>query len=87
MCRCGGAGDHEHGIAKEIIQIHSLFDHVDFEKSHCLNIRKSGDLRQVFREKFEDSSVKEAFLESDADQQIIIKIQYASCNLNNLIIV
>lgn len=75
MCRCGGANDHEHGLAPEVVQKRSLHSYVDFSGSTCLNVKKSSALRSCLREKFEtDSEI--VVLESDADQQLLIKIPY-----------
>lgn len=73
MCRCGGATDHEHGLAPEVVQKRSLFPYVDFVATTCLNVKRMVALSSCLREKFETSS-EVISLESDADQQLLVKI-------------
>ena len=77
MCRCGGANDHEHGLAPEVVQKRSLYPYIDFSGTTCLNVKRSSALRSCIREKFDIDS-ENIYLESDADQQLLIKITYSS---------
>jgi hypothetical protein len=76
MCRCGGANDHEHGLAPEVVQKRSLYPYVDFGGSTCLNVKKSSALPYCLREKFE-TDTEIICLESDADKQLLVKITYS----------
>lgn len=75
MCQCGGAAGHEHGLVPETPQKRSLHPYVDFPGVACLNVTQSSDIAQVLRAKFED--LPQRALQSDTDQQILVKIRFA----------
>ena len=78
MCQCGGAAEHEHGVDEGALASNmcSLHQYIDMSKCQALNAQRGYELGHILRARFVDR--KDAVLESDADQQLIVKIQYES---------
>ncbi len=73
-CRCGGGAEHEHAVDPEAASAKSLHSFVDFAQSSVLNAQSSGGgLGEVLRAKYSGGGGQ--CLESDADQQLLLKIQ------------
>lgn len=71
-CRCGGGAEHEHAVDPEAASAKSLHPFVDFAQSSILNAKNGGDLEKVLRARYLEGG---QYLESDADQQLLLKIQ------------
>lgn len=76
MCKCGGATSHEHGLVPETVQKKSLHPYIDFNGVTCLNAKKThlADLPKILRATFYPAL--NVVLESDTDQQLLLKIRY-----------
>lgn len=74
MCQCGGGADHQHGAVAETPVVRSLHPYIDLETIKCLNAKKPTNVESVFRGTFQAPT--SAWLESDTDAQIILKIAF-----------
>lgn len=74
-CRCGGGAEHEHTTNADEQTARSLHPYIDFAASTALNAARPYDLSRVLRAAF---AAPAGAITSDADAQLIIKVQYAS---------
>ncbi len=74
-CRCGGAGssEHEHAVEEEESRAKSLLPYIDIARSSTLNVREPVRLDRLLQR--QPSGATAYAIESDVDEQIIIKIQ------------
>lgn len=73
-CRCGGGAEHEHATDPDGHAARSLHSYIDFAASTVLNAARPCDLSRVLRAAF---AAPAGTVESDADAQLIVKVQYA----------
>lgn len=74
-CRCGGGSEHEHAeFDVDGHPIKSLVDFIDFTKSTAINVQRPYDLEEIIKYKFIPKNT--VMIASDADEQILLKIQY-----------
>ena len=72
MCRCGGAGEHEHLLDPKAIETRSLFEYLMVNQCNALNT-KEGDLQKVLGRSYDTA----AFLKSDCDDQMILQLSFS----------
>lgn len=80
MCNCGGAAEHEHGLDEAKAALCApLHAFIDMGASSVLNATKdSAPLPHILRPRYlsQAGDVEVGHLFSDADPQLLIKIQY-----------
>lgn len=71
-CRCGGGAEHEHTEDLDAASAKSLYQYIDMSQTQALNTKADTRLEQVLRPRYHGPK---AYLESDTDPQVLIKIQ------------
>ena len=71
----GGIYDHSHDAGNSMVGEDSLFAYIDHDHVTCLNERTAGMAKNPFKP-LEDKLTDEPYLESDADEQLLIHVPF-----------
>lgn len=72
MCRCGGAGEHEHLLDPKAVETRSLYEYLMVNQCTALNT-KEGDMSRVLGRSYDPT----ASLKSDCDDQMILQLRFS----------